>query len=180
MAERYNKEPHISAPVRGTGPLAARQFADYQCLPDEDVETLSCEDLAAAAVVSQALELAGDPDKELAFDPSRRFLSKAWRAALDRGKASTKLRWSESTVRSTNAILALIRALGAFISAQGDEEALEEALDAEATQAFEAGLSALELLQTSLLMTRSAAATCAKLRSSTLNELKSAPWLASR
>ena len=76
--------------------------------------------------------------------------------------------------------MALIRALGAFISAQGDEEALEEALDAEATQAFEAGLSALELLQTSLLMTRSAAATCAKLRSSTLNELKSAPWLASR
>ena len=150
MAERYNKEPHISAPVRGTGPLAARQFADYQCLPDEDVETLSCEDLAAAAVVSQALELAGDPDKELAFDPSRRFLSKAWRAALDRGKASEKLKWSETIVRLSNAILALVRSHGALFSAQGNKKALEEALDADPSQVFEAALSALELLQTSL------------------------------
>ena len=146
----------FSALLRASGPSApplarrprpaAEQFDDY----DDGASTLSGEGLATAAVVAQALQLAGDPCKDLAFDPSKRFLSKAWSEALERGKTSQKLKWSETTVRLTNAILALVRAHGALFSAQGTEKALEEALDADPSQAFEAALSALELLQSSL------------------------------
>ena len=59
-----------AASVRGSGlpwQPVTRQFADYQDQGDDTASTLSGEDLATATVVSQALTLVVDPDKNLAF-----------------------------------------------------------------------------------------------------------------
>ena len=56
--------------VRGLGlprQPGDRQFADYQDQGDYTASTLSGEDLATATVVSQALTLVVDPDKNLVF-----------------------------------------------------------------------------------------------------------------